>query len=274
MARLVHRCASGMFNWLWQRGVDWLNAMPVGELSSDLMDFHFLEHEIRPADVLLFAGQTRVSRVIQTVVLSPWTHVGLYIGCLNDIHDPATRACLAAHYQGAADVPLLVESLLGRGTVVTLLRDYHCEHLRICRPSRLTAEDAAKVVGFAIEHLGKGYDVRQLLDLARFLFPYGILPRRWRSSLFQHNAGEPTHIVCSSMVARCFQQVHYPILPVVRNGEDNRVQFFQRNFRLFTPSDFDYSPYFAVVKSPVWSDGAEDGAAYRQLPWDQGKATD
>jgi hypothetical protein len=253
--------------------VGWLNAMPVGEASSDLMDFRFLEHEIRPADVLLFAGQTRVSRVIQTVVLSPWTHVGLYIGCLNDIRDPATRACLAVHYQGAADEPLLVESLLGKGTIATPLREYRCEHLRICRPSRLTGEDTDKVVSFAVEHLGKGYDVRQLLDLARFLFPYGLLPRRWRSSLFQHNAGEPTHIVCSSMVARCFQQVHYPILPVVRNGQDNQVQFFQRNFRLFTPSDFDYSPYFAVIKSPVWEDETDDGAAYHHLPWKAGSGS-
>lgn len=269
MQNLVHRCVSGAANRLWQWGVDWLNATPPGEPPADLLDFEFLKREIRPADVLLFAGQTRVSKVIQTVVLSPWTHVGLYIGSLNEVHDPLARACLEKDYQGAADEPLIVESLLGKGTVATPLREYRCEHLRICRPASLTAADADKVVAFAIEHIGKGYDVRQLLDLARFLFPYGILPRRWRSSLFQHNAGEPTHIVCSSMVARCFQQVHYPILPIVRNGKDERVHFHKRNFRLFTPSDFDYSPYFAVIKSPVWGEVEDAGqAVYRNLPWE------
>jgi hypothetical protein len=71
------------------------------------------------------------------------------------------------------------------------------------------------------------------------------------------------------MVARCFQQVHYPILPIVRNGKDERVRFYKRNFRLFTPSDFDYSPYFAVIKSPVWGAVEDAGqAVYRNLPWE------
>jgi hypothetical protein len=112
-----------------------------------------------------------------------------------------------------------------------------------------------------------GYDVQQLMDLARFLFPYGVLPRRWRSSLFQHNAGQPTHIICSSMIARCFQQVHYPILPVIHNDAGQNVSFEERDFRLFIPSDFDYSPYFEVIKYPAWHFNQQP--AYRSLPWQQ-----
>ncbi len=256
-------------DWLWQHGIDWLNAIPREEDFSALCNFEFLEHEIRPADVILFAGQSRVSKVIQSVVLSPWTHAALYIGRLNDIRDPKARSWLAAYYDGDLSEPLVIESLLGKGTIVTPLRNYRKEHLRICRPASLTWQDADKVVNFAIEHLGMGYDVRQLVDLARFVFPYAILPRRWRSSLFQHNAGQPTHIVCSSMIARCFQQVHYPILPIVHNAQQDEVRFYERNFRLFTPSDFDYSPYFAVIKYPAWNTGSEP--AYRTLPWHQDK---
>ena len=265
-ARIQHFFSS-CADWLWQRGIGWLNTIPRSEDFSALCNFEFLEREIRPADVILFAGQSRVSKVIQTVVLSPWTHAALYVGRINDIRDPKARARLAEHFHGDPNEPLVIESLLGRGTIATPLRAYQTEHLRLCRPAGLTWHDADKVVEFAIEHLGMGYDVRQLLDLARFMFPYAILPRRWRSSLFQHNAGQPTHIVCSSMIARCFQQVHYPILPLVRNTANGELLFHERNFRLFTPSDFDYSPYFTVIKYPAWNSGHEP--AYRTLPWYQ-----
>lgn len=265
MFRNILHSLNHLADWVWQSGIDWLNATPDDQDFSGLCNFAFLEREIRPGDVVLFAGQSRVSKVIQTVVLSPWTHAALYIGRINDISNPRTRSRLAAWYDGDLGEPLVIESLLGQGTVVNPLRKYRREHLRICRPAGLTWQDADQVVNSAIEHLGMGYDVRQLLDLARFLFPYAILPRRWRSSLFQHNAGEPTHIVCSSMIARCFQQVHYPILPLVSQSQDQQRHFHERPFRLYTPSDFDYSPYFTVIKYPAWNAGHEP--AYRTLPW-------
>ncbi len=83
-----------------------------------------------------------------------------------------------------------------------------------------------RVIAHAIRHLGNDYDVRQLLDLARFLFPWGILPRRWRSSLFQHNAGKPTHTVCSSLLAEAFSAVGFPVLPFIDRGADGSLRFF------------------------------------------------
>lgn len=244
MFRQIRLLCSSLADRLWQRGIVWLNATPPPTKEYLPYNFAWLEREIRPADVILFAGQSRVSKVIQTVVLSPWTHAALYIGRLNDIRNPKARLWLTTYYAGDANEPLVIESLLGQGTIVSPLRSYEHEHLRICRPSGLTWQDSDRVVEFAVEHLGMGYDVRQLLDLARFMFPYAILPRRWRSSLFQHNAGQPTHIVCSSMIARCFQHVHYPVLPLVKttNAEGNsEIRFYERNFRLITPSDFDYN---------------------------------
>ncbi|HPE59126.1 MAG TPA: YiiX/YebB-like N1pC/P60 family cysteine hydrolase [Thiolinea sp.] len=254
-------------DWLWQKGIAWLNAIPPSEQHHNVFcHFKFLEREVRPGDVILFAGKTRVSKAIQMVALSPWTHAALYIGRLNDIHDPQARQKLQQFYQGDPNDQLLVESLLGQGTIVTPLHEYHDEHLRICRPSGLDWRDSDQVVNSAIEHLGLDYDVKQLLDLARFMFPYGILPRRWRSSLFRHNAGKPTHIICSSMIARCFQRVNYPILPIINtHPDDAKVRFYHRNFRLFTPSDFDYSPYFEVIKYPAWN--FSDQPVYRTLPW-------
>ncbi len=110
------------------------------------------------------------------------------------------------------------------------------------------------------------YDIRQLLDLARFMFPYGILPREWRSSLFQHNAGRPTNIICSSMIARCFQSINYPITPIIKADNNDRVKFHKRDFRLFVPSDFDYSPSFQILKFPTWP--LLKKGEYRNLPWE------
>ena len=36
---------------------------------------------------------------------------------------------------------------------------------------------------------------------------------------------------------------------------------------LYTPSDFDYSPYFEIVKYPYL--GLEELSIYRKLPWDK-----
>ena len=228
-------------------------------------DFSQLLREIKPADVVLFEGRARVSEVIKIITLSPWTHAALYIGCLNEIKNPATRQLVMKHYQGDADQPLIIESLLGHGTIIAPLNNYYEENLRVCHPIGLFKKDQEKVVRFATEHLGMNYDVRQLLDLARFMFPYGILPRKWRSSLFQHNAGRPTNVICSSMIARCFQSINYPITPIIKSDNNDRVKFHKRNFLLFVPSDFDYSPSFQILKFPTWP--LLKKGEYRNLPW-------
>lgn len=231
-----------------------------------LCDFDRLSFEIRPCDVLLVEGRSRVSQVIKTITQSIWTHSALYIGRLHDIEDPALREVVIEHYDKNPNVQLLIEPILGKGTIVTPLDAYRGEHLRICRPKGLSRPDVQEVIKHAVQHLGVEYDFRQMLDLARFIFPYGILPRRWRSTLFEHNAGIPTKTVCSTMIASAFNHVHYPILPVIHQEEDGRYRLYKRNTRLYKPSDYDYSPYFEIVKYPFL--GLDDLAVYRQLPWD------
>ena len=255
-------------NWLWVKITHWLNATPKKNQDLPIVNnFELMMREIRPADVVLFEGRTRVSEVIKIITLSHWTHAAIYIGRLDEINDLRTLESIKRHYDGDPSEPLIIESLLGFGTVVNSLSQYSHENLRLCRPDGLSYEDQKKVTCFATEHLGTEYDFRQILDLARFLFPYAILPRRWRSSLFQHNAGKPTAIVCSSMIARCFQSVSFPILPIVENKNKERVKLRKRNFRLFTPTDFDYSPYFKVIKFPNLP--FSKTTSYQDLPWDK-----
>ncbi|MFT4059099.1 MAG: YiiX/YebB-like N1pC/P60 family cysteine hydrolase [Legionella sp.] len=237
-----------------------------------LCDFNKLCSRIRPADVLLVEGRSRVSRMIRHVTQSPWSHAALYIGRLQDVQEPSLHTLIKEHYNGPCDRQLLVESELGLGTIITPLDKYKDDHLRIMRPEWLAQEDVSRVVGYALGRLGKNYDVRHVLDLARFLFPWGFFPRRWRSTLFQHNAMQPTQDICSSMIADAFQSVHYPILPFIHEGNKHQMELVRRNPRLFTPSDFDYSPFFSVIKYPIFPPNTL--REYAHLPWDEEQWSD
>jgi len=255
---------------LWNLITNWLNEIPRSNKNMQAINnFEQMLAQLQPSDVILFEGKARVSEVIKIITLSQWTHAALYIGSKNDLKSPSARALVDKHYQGDPSIPLVIESMLGFGTIINPITDYVDDNLRVCRPENLNIKDQDKVVCFAAEHLGINYDVRQLLDLARFMFPYAVLPRKWRSSLFQHNAGRPTNIVCSSMIARCFQSVNYPILPTVISDNHDRVKFHKRNFRLFVPADFDYSPYFNILKFPAWtiSDNKRKKDFYGDLDW-------
>lgn len=259
----------GLHTKLWQWTTDWLTA-DADPQDVPLCDFQRLSAELKPGDVLLVEGRSRVAQSIKLITQSAWTHAALCVGRLHDIGDPGLRNLVVQYYQRDHSEQLLVEAVLGEGTRVSPLSKYRKDHLRLCRPEGLSAADAQMVIAYAIRRLGSDYDVRQLLDLARFFFPWAILPRRWRSSLFQHNVGESTRTVCSCLLAQAFSTVDFPILPFIDKRDDGTVRFFKRNPRLFTPKDFDYSPYFHIIKYPF--PGLEDVGVYRNLPWSSSPA--
>jgi len=261
-----HSDGMGLKSWLIGKITAWL-VHEHERPGIPLCDFEHLYLAIRPCDVLLVEGRSRVSDIIKNVTQTIWTHSALCIGRLQDIADPALRALIEKFYNGDPGEQLIIEALLGQGTLVNPLSKYRGEHLRICRPRNLSSEDNRHIIDFAARHLGSDYDFRQMVDLARFMYPYGILPRRWRSTLFEYHAGIPTRSVCSSMIAAAFANVHYPVMPLVRRGEDGKLQLFKRNPRLYTPRDFDTSPYFDIIKYPIL--GLDDLAAYRKLPWNK-----
>lgn len=206
--------------------------------------------------------------MIKVITQSRWSHAALYIGRLHEIEHPLSRERVKSFYDGQPDVQLIIESELGLGTIVRPLTTYDREHLRICRPRDLTYQDSQKVINYAVSRLGNNYDVRQIFDLARLLFPWWIMPRRWRSSLFARHVGKPTKTVCSTMIAEAFASIQYPILPLVKRAEKNgnEYSFYRRNPKLCTPSDFDYSPYFDIIKYP-FSHHQSSLPHYRSMPW-------
>jgi len=250
--------------WMLQKIGKYLNQQ-VEASQSYLCDFDRICYEVRPADVLLVQGRNRISKIIRNITESPWSHAALYIGRLHDIEDPQLREFIHYHYQGSPSEKLIIESFLGTGTIISPITRHQNEHIRICRPAGLTYKDAQLVISEASKSLGRTYDVRHILDLARFLTRSRFIPTRWRSSLFKVDSGKASEDICSAMIARAFDSINFPILPLIRVGDSQNFEVIRRNPKLFTPSDFDFSPYFNIIKYPIFP--VADAPVYRNLPW-------
>jgi len=254
-----------MLSWVSKKIADFLNqSREVQE--TPFCDFSRLRFEIRSCDVILVEGRTRIGDIIKTITLSRWTHAALFVGRLSEIEDEETRKLIESYYPGDQSEQLIIESLLGEGTIISPLTKYQYDNLRICRPKEISPQDVQKVINTAARYLGSRYDMRHVLDLARFLVPYWFLPRRWSSSLLQYKAGDMTRTICSTVLVEAFASNQYPVLPVIQRTEDGQYIWSRRNPKLFIPSDFDYSPYFDVIKYPFLGD---EKAIYKKLPWDE-----
>ncbi|MES2141831.1 MAG: YiiX/YebB-like N1pC/P60 family cysteine hydrolase [Pseudomonadota bacterium] len=230
--------------------IHWLNQEVEPIQRFPLSDFNKLKYEIYPCDVLLIEGRKRISQIIKLITKTSWSHAALYIGRLYDIEDKKMQKKVTEFYHGDLNDRLVIESLLGEGTLISPLTQYAEEHIRICRPKNISHEDAQKVINYTIAHLGIEYDFRQIFDLGRFLLPWPLLPRKWHSTLFNYKPGNSVKESCSTLLTEAFQSVDFPIMPrIVRDG--GSVTLEKGNPRLFTPKDFDYSPYFEIIKYPM-----------------------
>ncbi|NNC23672.1 hypothetical protein HKX42_07480 [Salinisphaera sp. USBA-960] len=228
-------------------------------------DYDRLLENLRLADVVLVEGRTRAAGVVQTVTLSGWSHSLLYVGRFGElpealVDDDVRHAC-----GNDPTSVLLIEAKGGEGVRLVPLAHYAGEHMRLCRASRLNAGDARHVVNYALAHIGAPYDLRHALDLLRFLVPYRVLPRRWRSTLFEMGQRDLSATICSTLIADAFASVRYPVLSTMHRGPGGQPVFHARDSKLITPRDFDFSPYFDVIKFPFFAD---EVARYRELVWD------
>jgi Permuted papain-like amidase enzyme, YaeF/YiiX, C92 family len=213
----------------------------------------FVAMTIRPLDVLLVeGGRSRVSSTIRYLTQSTWSHAALYVG-------------FGAELGERDGEPLvLVEAELGKGVIASPLSKYITYNTRISRPVGLTHADREKVIRYAVERIGHAYDLKNILDLMRYLVPRPPVPARWRRRMIALGSGEAIRAICSTLIAQAFQSVNYPILPLVeRVGDESRREILHiRHHSLYTPRDFDMSPFFTIVKPTV-----ETGFDYRRLRW-------
>lgn len=210
-----------------------------------------LAMSLRPADVILVEGNSRVSSVIKYLTQSTWSHSALYVGPI------------AGKAAADGEPHVLVEANLGEGVVTAPLSKYGDAHVRVCRPVGIGAEDRARVIAYMLGHVGLDYDVKNITDMLRYLVPLPV-PSRWRRRMIAMGSGEPTRTICSTLIAQAFESVRYPILPRIQVASDfsRREIHHIRHHSLFTPRDFDLSPYFAVVKPTI-----ERGFDYTAMVW-------
>ncbi len=205
-----------------------------------------LRHSLQPGDVLLIEGDTRLSTVIKFLTQSTWSHAALFVG---DAGKGETSG---------GEPHVLLEAYSEVGVVLAPLSKYEKFNTRICRPVGLTNEERKAVIDFAVARVGMQYDNKQIFDLARYLFPYPPVPVFFRRRMLAIGSGDPTRAICSTLIAAAFESIHYPILPETVDGARYGIAPFVqsetdhiRKHGLYTPRDFDISPYFSVVKPVI-----------------------
>jgi hypothetical protein len=269
----------GLRAWLTRRLLDWLSE-PIRAYEQRVWnDPHALRRTIRKGDIVLVEGDNRISVVIKYLTQSSWSHAALYVGdeLLRHGGELAQRA---RHDFGAEAEQLLVEAL-PRGVVAAPLGKYIDYNLRIVRPHRLRPEHLKRILDEAIGAIGWQYDLRNVVDLLRYLLPVHVVPHRFRRDALHFGSGQPTEVICSSLLGRLFGSVGFPVLPQVEYPADGRRSgvlgrvlghesehftglFRMRHPTLLTPRDFDLSPYFEVVKFNALASGSFD---YERIHW-------
>ena len=235
-----------------QRLAQYLDRPAAGYEPFTPSDPEALRAALKPGDVLLVEGDNHISGVIKYLTQSTWSHAALYVGPIGE------------RTSEDGEPLVLVEAVLGQGVVGAPLSKYQKYHTRICRPIGLTDDDCARVCTYAAERIGFDYDVKNIFDLMRYLFPLPV-PQRWRRRMMAIGSGHPTRIICSALIAQAFEHVHYPILPKITRleSETARREILEiRHSSLYAPRDFDISHYFALVKPTI-----ERGFDYRRMAW-------
>ena len=243
----------------------WLTRPAHVHDTSPPTDPALLAAALRPGDVLLVEGHSRISVAIKYLTQSTWSHAALFVG----------EAVGRAAPDGS---PLcFVEADVVDGVRLVGVSEYAGLHCRICRPVGLSEVDRCRLIEHACARIGHRYDLRNVLDLARYLVPTPPVPQRWRRRMLAFGSGDPTRAICSTLVAQCFQAIRYPVLPHIERRaaapgtcpecveEILRV----RHHSLFVPRDFDVSPYFEVIKPTLLG-----GFDYRRLAWATAPDTD
>lgn len=245
-------------NWLARHLANYLSKQ-VSQQSVRTSTFEALESTLQPGDVLLVDGGTRISVAIKYLTQSTWSHSALYLG---------PDAGLGKTEDG--EPYTLIEADLECGIRTLPLSFYRNSHTRICRPVGLNGKDLDLLTDYSLNRLGDQYDLKNVFDLARYLIRTPPVPARHRHKLLTFGSGDPTRTICSTFIAEGFQRLRYPILPTVKtlpSDDPNCADCIREHFRirqtsLFTPRDFDASPYFQIIK-PTLSDNFD----YRAIDW-------
>lgn len=208
---------------------------------------------LRRGDVLLVEGTSRFASAIKYLTQSTWSHAALCLGVPE-----------------GEDEPWFVDVDINDGVRTVPLAEFARLHTRICRPLGLGAAETDAVVDCMLSRVGHSYDLKNIVDLARYLVRQPPVPDPLKRRMIALGSGEPTRAICSTLLAQAFDSIRYPILPEIElldmrteSGRRTREEILHiRHYSLYTPRDFDVSPFFQVVKPRI-----EAGFDFRRLVW-------
>lgn len=254
------RLADRTAEWLGRRLAQYL-AQPIrGFVPLTTADPEAFLSALRPADIVLVEGNTRVATAIKYLTQSTWSHSSLYVGPI------------PGRSEASGEPHVMVEADVEYGVISVPASKYSSAHTRICRPIGLSDDEIRVVTDFAVDRIGLEYDLRNTFDLLRYLLPIPPVPSRLRRRMIALGAGSPSRAICSTLIAQAFQAINYPILPPIEDVASGQagMAFVDlevasevahiRHYSLFAPRDFDISPYFTVVKPTI-----EAGFDYRSV---------
>ena len=255
---------------------------------SEVSNVGNLKRRVKLGDVILVSGNARISTVVKVLTMSQWSHVVLYVGDRRDLLSEKELEEWTRRYGEKSLRHLVIDADPIRRVHLKPLDDYVGLMVRHCRAEALTSDDTKTVIDVALSQLGREYDVRHIISLLFFFaFPWELLPHSWRRVITDFTLSEDDRI-CSRVLSEAFHSVGYPIRPLRvvphRGKVENKALGFAvgmkrrsrsamkllmggrikpalnrmtdtkyaeihlRGPRHLTPSDYDLSRFFSVVK--------------------------
>ena len=181
---------------------------------------------LKRGDVLLTRGNSRFAALIKYITRSPWSHVSMYVGPLDDGPDPLC----------------VVEADIASGVRSIRLSELNALRVRVLRPVGITDGDRSRLADWVVDRIGSEYDLAHACGLLRNQL------RLWLPDLFgaapRKIACSATAFICCSLLAHAFTWIGYPILP----DEMRASLTVAADPASLIPSDFERASIFEVVR--------------------------
>ena len=160
-----------------------------------------LKKQLKPGDVFVVHGSHLLSRIIRIVLDSHWNHATMYLG--NGKYIEANN----------------------KGVEIKPLDKYKVKDIEVYRHNKMSDLKRKIIVSYAMQEVGKHYDIFQLIQLF-FYFIFGIRGKA-------REIGSKNRYICSELVAEAY---HKTGLRVYKNYNPTQI----------SPADFTASDQFRL----------------------------
>jgi len=195
--------------------------------ASRAVDTQALSAMLQHGDVLLAGGNTHMAAIVRRLTGSPWSHVAMYVGPLENGPDPRC----------------VVEADVADGVRAVPLSAFQGQRVRVLRPTGLEDADRRRLADWVVRRIGAEYDRAHAWALARRLLGLQLASRSPAPSSTM--AQGATRFICSSLVAQAFVLVGHQIAPIQLGVRDA----WAADHRYVTPCDFESASGFEVVRA-------------------------